>query len=67
MHIIKYMDSAMSCAKMAEPIILQFGMLSRVGSANMYYIGCRCPHRKGHFWGIWLIEKHCKTLDFEGS
>jgi len=25
-----------SCAKMAEPIVMQFGMLSQVGPANMY-------------------------------
>jgi len=29
----------MSCAKTAEPIKMQFGMPSRVGPGNMYYIG----------------------------
>jgi len=29
----------MSCAKMAEPIEMQFGMLSRVGTGKMYYTG----------------------------
>jgi len=29
----------MSCAKMAELIKMQFGMLSWVGSKNMYYMG----------------------------
>jgi len=29
----------MSCAKMAEPIEMQLGMLSRVDPGNMYYIG----------------------------
>jgi len=28
-----------SCAKTAEPMQMQFGMLSWV---NMYYMGCRC-------------------------
>jgi len=22
------------------------------------------PHEKGHFWGVWLIEKHCTAWDF---
>jgi len=29
----------MNCAKMAEPIEMKFGMLSRVGPGNMYYRG----------------------------
>jgi len=33
-----------SCAKTAGPTETQFGLLSRVGPGNMYYIGCRCPH-----------------------
>jgi len=28
-----------SCAKTAEPIEMEFGMLSRVGPVNMYYMG----------------------------
>jgi len=31
--------SAMSCAKTAEPIEMQFGMLSYEGPGNMYYMG----------------------------
>jgi len=44
---------------MAEPIEMQFGMLSRVGSGNIYYMGCRCSHDKQHFreclanWKAW--------------
>jgi len=34
-----YGDSAMSCAKMAEPIKVQFGMMSLMDPGNMYYIG----------------------------
>jgi len=25
---------------------------------NMYYVGCRCPREKGHFWGVLPSEKH---------
>jgi len=32
----------------AEPIEMQYGMLSHVGPC-MDYMGCRCPHGKGHF------------------
>jgi len=31
MHIVKYRDTALSCSKTAEPIEMQFRMLSRVG------------------------------------
>ena len=24
---------------------------------------CRCPHGKGHYWGVWPIEKLCKEQD----
>jgi len=60
----------MSYAKLAEMIKMQFGMLNRVGPGNVYLfiievmtinslmrefeMGCRCLHRKGHFWGVWL-------------
>jgi len=36
---------------MAEPTEMQFVMLTRVGPGNMYYMGCRYPHRKEHFLG----------------
>jgi len=36
---------------------MQFGMLGHVGQGNMHYTGCRCPHMKGHFCGVWPIEK----------
>ena len=41
----------MSCAKTAEPIKMQFALLSQVCPGNMYYMECRCSHRKGHFLG----------------
>jgi len=40
----------MSCAKMAEPIEMQFGMLSQVCPGNVLREDI-CPHGKGHFWG----------------
>jgi len=46
---------------MAEPIKMQFRMLSWVGPGNMYYMGCRRPHGKWHFWSVWPIEIHCQT------
>jgi len=37
---------------MAEPIEIQFVMLSLVGPRNLYYMGmCMPPHRKRQFWG----------------
>jgi len=44
-----------SCAKTAEPIEVQFGMLSRVGPGNMHYIGCIELLREGAFLGC-LID-----------
>jgi len=49
MHIVKYRDSAVNYAKMAEPVEMQFGMLSWMGSGNMHYMGCRCPAGSGTF------------------
>jgi len=40
----------MNCAKMAELTEMQFGMLSRLGPGNVYYMGIWMPHRKKHFW-----------------
>ena len=47
----------MSCAKTAEPIEMQLGMLRWVDPENMYYMGYRKGHL--HFGGVWPIEKHC--------
>jgi len=56
---------AVSCAREAELIEMQFGMLSQMGPGNMYYMGCRrCLHGKRHCWGLWLIDKHCKVIGF---
>jgi len=40
---------SLSCAKIAEPMEMQFGILSRVGPGSMYYMACRCRHGKEHF------------------
>jgi len=40
MHTVKYMDSAVSCAKTAALIEMEFGMLSQMGPGNMYYMWC---------------------------
>jgi len=42
----------MSCAKTAEPIQMQFRMLSEVGPGNMYYMGMQnadAPMERGTF------------------
>jgi len=53
----------MSCAKMAEPIEIQFGTLSWAGSGNMYYIGIDTPTGRGIFESVWPFEKHGKAYD----
>jgi len=41
---------------------MQFGMLSRVDPGNPVLDGSAdVPNKKGHFWGVWPIEKHCKA------
>jgi len=48
-HCKVYGLSAVSCAKMAELIKMQCGMLSRVDPGNVCYMGYRRRHWKGHF------------------
>jgi len=43
MAVIKYRDSAVSCAKMAEPIEKQFGIWTWVGLVNHALIGSARP------------------------
>jgi len=38
----------MSCAKMAEPLKMQFGMLSQTSQGNMYYMGRTCNFMNDH-------------------
>jgi len=52
----------MNCTKTAEPIEMQFGMLSRVGPENIYYMGmytrCRCRRSwKGQIESLESIVK----------
>jgi len=49
--IVKYRDTTVSCAKMAEPIEMPFGIETRVGWRNHVLKGVEIPHGKGHFWG----------------
>jgi len=46
---------------MAEPIEMQFGMLTGCVQGTCIRWRCKCPYGKGHFWGVWPIEKHCKA------
>jgi len=52
--------AAVSCAKTAELIEMQFRMLSRVGPGNMYYMGM-VMRDWVLFGGVWPIGKHCKV------
>jgi len=56
-----------SCAKTAKPIETQFGMLSRVGPGNMYYMGMYMLHGTGHFWGCLADGKSLQSIEFWGS
>jgi len=49
MHIVKYRDIAVSWAKMAELIKMQFWTLIRVGPENVRYMSCRFLQEKRHF------------------
>jgi len=53
-------DSAIRCTKMAEPIKMQFRMLSRVGLNNIITWDVDTTMGQGTF-GVWLIENHCKA------
>jgi len=49
-HIIAYrIGTQRHLCKTVEPIEMQFGMLRRVGSGNIYYMGMKMPHGNGHF------------------
>jgi len=67
MHNVKYRDSAMSCAIMAEPVEMQFEMLSQLGPGNVLAqetcVTWRVDAAAGisTFEGVWPIEKHCKA------
>jgi len=43
--------SAVSCAKTAELIEMQFGMLSWMGPGNIYYMGMLMAPREGTLLG----------------
>jgi len=57
--------TTVSLATAAEPIEMQFGILSWVDPENhVLNRGADAPHGKGHFWSVWLIEMHCKRRIF---
>jgi len=53
--------SAVSCAKTAEPIKMQFGMLGRVGLETCITWSVNAAMEMGIFGGVWLIKKQCKA------
>jgi len=47
--IVKYRDTAVSCAKTAEPIEIPFGLWARMGPSNHVLDGVKMPLGKGEF------------------
>jgi len=54
---------------MAEPIKMQFGMPSQVGSGNMYYMGYRWSHwnRPTERHRIWGLGKRASFAKMDGQ
>jgi len=44
-----------SCAKTAEPIEMQVGMLSQECPGNMYYVGMQMPPQEGALLGCLAV------------
>jgi len=55
--IVKYRDTVVIYAKMAEPIEMPFGLLARMSRRNHELDGTISPHGKGNFEGN---GAHCK-------
>jgi len=49
--IVKYRDTAVTCAKTAEPTVMPFGLLAHNGQRNHELDGVQIPHEKGQIWG----------------
>ena len=51
--IVKYRDrdSAVTCAKTAEPIVMPLGLWAQTDPRNHELAGGPNPHEKGQFWG----------------
>jgi len=53
-------------AKMAEPIEIPFGWITRVGERNHVLDGVQIIKRKGQFWGlsgpVKSIMSHCRGV-----
>jgi len=52
-----------SCAKMAEPTEMQFGMPGQLGPGNMYFIGVDDPPGSGTF----VVSGRLKSIASEVS
>jgi len=49
--IVKYRDTAVTCAKTAEPVVMPLGLTSQSGSRNHELDGGPDPPREGQYWG----------------
>jgi len=52
--IVKYRDTLVTCAKIAKPIVMQFGLWAWSASRNHEVDEgpkSQLPHKKGQFWG----------------
>ena len=49
--IVKYRDTAVTCAKTPEPIVMPFGLCARTGLRNRELDGSRSPMRRGNIGG----------------
>jgi len=61
-HIVKYKDSLSWAVRKGlnwSRCSLEFWVGWVQGTCITWR--CKCPHGKRHFWGVWLIEKHCKA------
>jgi len=51
-HCKVWRHSAVICAKMVEPIEVQFGLWTRMGRKHRVTWEVKIPHGKGQFWWI---------------
>ena len=58
--------SAVTCVKMAELIVMLFGLWARTGPRNRELDGVQIPHEKGQFWEkghpLSNIQTFCRAL-----
>jgi len=56
----------MSCAKTAEPIKMQFAVLSQVCPGTCITWSVDAPTGRDTFWAVWPINKLSGAYDFGG-